>query len=305
MCLVIGIGGGGDILGCLPMMFFLERLGVPVVLGSLTWERIEVSGKPGPRALDEIDGIVRISETVALAGPQTKTKSGVVFQASKLSKILGRGVILVDINKGVKGIIRGLKDLAKRVNIGAIIGIDVGGDVLAEGKEPGLQSPLADSMMLAALAQMDVPTIIGVFGVGCDGELTVDEALSRIEEVARMGGYLGAIGMLRDEYVIMKEALTIIETEASRLPVLVFDGNLGLKIIRRGRRYAHVSILSTLVFLLSPNVLYSISPLAQAVAHTESFMEAVEALHRLGIKTEYDYELEAVGHDQARKRYVD
>ena len=39
----------------------------------------------------------------------------------------------------------------KVLSDGDIVGIDVGGDVLASGKEPGLASPLADSMMLSTI----------------------------------------------------------------------------------------------------------------------------------------------------------
>ena len=40
------------------------------------------------------------------------------------------------------------------MNTDLLVGIDVGGDSLAEGHEPGLRSPLADSIMLAAWAEL-------------------------------------------------------------------------------------------------------------------------------------------------------
>ncbi len=56
-----------------------------------------------------------------------------------------------------------------------------------DGREPGLRSPLADSIMLAAWAELERRgwrTIWGVFGYGSDGELTVDE----IEGASGPGG---------------------------------------------------------------------------------------------------------------------
>ena len=56
-----------------------------------------------------------------------------------------------------------------------IVFLDVGGDALAHGDEPGLGSPLCDAVMLAAadlLAEREVPVLGALFGTGCDGELT-------------------------------------------------------------------------------------------------------------------------------------
>ena len=37
--LVIGVGGGGDIVGTIPTARFLELFGISCVLGGLSWER--------------------------------------------------------------------------------------------------------------------------------------------------------------------------------------------------------------------------------------------------------------------------
>ena len=60
--------------------------------------------------------------------------------------------------------------------------LDVGGDVLAHGDEPGLASPLCDAIVLAAglFLARSTEVIGAVYGPGCDGELTPDEVLQRI-----------------------------------------------------------------------------------------------------------------------------
>ena len=65
--------------------------------------------------------------------------------------------------------------------------VDVGGDVLAHGDEPGLASPLCDAVMLAAaaLSHAAVASVGAVFGPGCDGELTPEELLERIAGLRR------------------------------------------------------------------------------------------------------------------------
>ena len=81
-----------------------------------------------------------------------------------------------------------------------LVGIDVGGDSLAEGHEPGLRSPLADSITLAAFAELekrDRRTLWGVFGYGSDGELSVDEIEFALSRIGAAGGLLGGWSLLR------------------------------------------------------------------------------------------------------------
>src|SRR5947208_1029300 len=76
--------------------------------------------------------------------------------------------------------------------------LDVGGDALAHGHEPGLGSPLCDAMMLAAadiLAERDVAVLGALFGTGCDGELQPAEVLERLAEIGAAGGLAGAVGI--------------------------------------------------------------------------------------------------------------
>ncbi|MFG1798361.1 DUF1152 domain-containing protein [Nocardia sp. NPDC049149] len=56
-----------------------------------------------------------------------------------------------------------------------LVVIDVGGDVLAQGHEPGLRSPLADSLTLAAAILTGLKVHLLIAGIGLDGELTPPE----------------------------------------------------------------------------------------------------------------------------------
>src|SRR5205814_4362221 len=70
--LVIGIGGGGDVIGALASALFCERLGVPAVLGGVTWERRPIDPEPGPRSASEILGARSLHDAALLAGPETR-----------------------------------------------------------------------------------------------------------------------------------------------------------------------------------------------------------------------------------------
>ncbi len=291
--LVIGIGGGGDVVATLPTVHYLRNLGLEVIIGSSTWERFVIDPEPGPRSLNEIENIVRVSETTALANEKTRSKGGVVFQGSKLAGAIGEDVLFIDLTKGVRGLVLGLEETLRKYNIRIVLGIDGGGDVLAKGDEEHLRSPLADMMMLSALAQLEAISIIGVFGFGSDGELSTKEILDRLSEVAEAGGYLGARGMTPADVEMMERALGEIFTEASRIPLMSAKGFLGSTTIRDGTRKVFASILSTITFYLDTRILYELRPMAQRIRDTESIWEVNEALHEYGLNTELDLEVEA------------
>ena len=58
--------------------------------------------------------------------------------------------------------------------------LDVGGDILAQGDEPTLRSPLGDALTLAACCQLPVPVRLLIAGPGFDGELPVDQLRDRL-----------------------------------------------------------------------------------------------------------------------------
>ncbi|MEM2910595.1 MAG: DUF1152 domain-containing protein [Nitrososphaerota archaeon] len=288
---VVGIGGGGDVLGTIPTRNSLMRDGFSTLIGSVVWERFVVDPKPGPRSLDELENLEEVlNDTVCLAGSQTRIRGGVVPQACKLSAKLDEKVLLLDLTKGAKGLANGISTIAERLGISFIVGVDVGGDVLATGKEEGLRSPLCDSLMLAAMVKSGVKSIVGVLGLGCDGELKPQELEARLSKIASMGGLLGAIGMMQEDVKLMEGLSEDLNTEASKLVIMAAKGLKGDVPIREGTRTAYVSVFSSITFFLDAKILYEASELAKVVASSESIDEANEAMHGLGIETELDFE---------------
>lgn len=295
LALAVGIGGGGDALGTIPTRNSLKRSNFDVMIGSVVWERIVIDPKPGPRSIEELENLEGIiCETVCIASGRTKVVNGVVPQICRIADALNERVLILDITKGPKKLADGIKKACEHLSTDIIIGIDVGGDVLATGKEKGLSSPLCDSICLAALANSGVKSIIGIYGIGCDGELKLHELERRLSEVASKGCLLGAIGMTKDDIALMEMLLGRVHTEASRLAALSAKGLMGEVPIRSGERTAQVSIFSSITFFLDAKALFELSTLARAVADAGSLEEANEALHSLGIKTELDFEREYV-----------
>jgi hypothetical protein len=294
--LVIGIGGGGDVAGALATARFLEFCGLEFVLGGLSWERRVFDPLPGPRMLSEVDNVRVLHQYAWMANGDSQTKGGVYFAESRMAAFLAKEVLLVDISGGVKGVVAGLERAIEELNIDLLVGIDVGGDSLAKGAEPGLRSPLADSIMLAAFVELDkrgYRTLWGVFGYGSDGELTVDEIEAALSSLAGAGGLLGAWSLTPKTAAELEAAIKTVPTEASAIPVQGFRGASGESEIRDGSRRVKLTPLTALTFFMSATKLFdTLSRPAQAVYGSSSLDGANNALHALGIKTEFDTELD-------------
>ena len=78
--LVLGIGGGGDVVGALAVARRCEELGTPFVLGGVAWERFADRPVPGaaPGCRDRRRPSRSATDAV-LAGPETATARGVRF----------------------------------------------------------------------------------------------------------------------------------------------------------------------------------------------------------------------------------
>jgi len=231
-----------------------------------------------------------------MANPKSQTKTGVFFAESKMAEIQGKEILLVDINGGVNGVVEGLEVAIKEFKTNLLVGLDVGGDSLAQGDEPGLRSPLADSVMLAAYAELEKRghrILWGVFGYGSDGELTVDEIETALSKLAKAGAWLGTTSLTPKIAAELTEVIKTVLTEASAIPVQCFQGAWGETKIRTDQRSVKLTPLTALIFFMSATKLFqTLSRPAQAVSKSSSLEEANNALHALGIKTELDLERE-------------
>jgi hypothetical protein len=289
--LVVGIGGGGDVIGTIPTARYLRWLGLNTLIGGLTWERYVVDPEPGPRRMEEITEVKILSSTVGLANANTRTTKGIRFTESIVAEALGTEVMLVDLNKGVQGIISGLNEAIEKLGVDLFLGIDVGGDVLAEGTEPGLHSLLADSMMLAAMVNLKVPSVLGVLGYGSDGELGFERLNENVARIASHGGFLGARGLTPDDLKVLDDVIKNSKTEATALAVEAARGKIGEFEIRGGQRKAVLTPASAVTFFFDPRVIFeSVSKVAKDLVQTNNLDEAQEVLERMGVPSELTFE---------------
>jgi hypothetical protein len=297
--LVVGIGGGGDAVGALATAEAARiHHGAEPVVGGVTWERRVVDPAPGPRSAAEIEGGRELGPCVLAAGPDTRVRgSDVRFAESHLAGVLEEETVLVDPTGGPRAVAEGLTEAAGRLGADLLVFVDVGGDALAHGGEPGLASPLCDAVMLAAADRLQadgLPVLGGVFGPGCDGELTLAELDERLAEIGAAGGLAGARGLTPAVAERLEEAVRHVPTEASAQPLLAFRGASGESEIRHGRRTVHLTTAAALtVYFDVAAAVGSAARLARAVAGAGGLEEANDALHALGVRTELDLEREA------------
>ena len=273
--------------------------GAQPVVGGVTWERRPIDPQPGPRAEGEIEGARRLAPGVMAASAATRVReSGVLFAESRMAGLLGEETLLVDATLGPAQLADGLAAAAASLGSDLIVFVDVGGDVLAHGDEPGLASPLCDAMLLAAaarLAERGSPVLGGIFGIGCDGELTPPEVLARLAEVGAAGGLAGARGLTPAVAARLEEAVRTVPTEASAQALRCFHGEIGPAAIRQGRRTVELSPAGALTFYFDPvAALRSAARLAAAVIDARDLEHANQILHGLGVHTELDYERDAL-----------
>lgn len=296
--LVLGIGGGGDVVGALATAESARlHHGARPLLGGVTWERRAVDPQPGPRAAREIDGARELAPGVLAAGPEARVRgSGVRFAEGRMAELLGEETLLVDPGHGPATIAESLGEVVARLDVDMTVFVDVGGDALAGGQEPGLGSPLCDAVMLAAadrLAGAGHRVLGGVFGLGCDGELTVPEVLGRLAGLASAGGLAGVRGITPAIADRLEAAVRVVPTEASAQALQAFRGALGTTTIRAGERTVDLSPLAALTFYFDVEAaIGSVAPLARAVRDAPSLEAANDALHALGVSSELDLERE-------------
>ncbi|MEA2437380.1 MAG: hypothetical protein QOF65_1936, partial [Thermoleophilaceae bacterium] len=223
----------------------------------------------------------------------------VLFAESHMAEFLGEETVLVDVSGGPAAIAAGLAEAAAKLDADLIVFADVGGDVLAHGHEPGLGSPLCDAVMLAAAVRLEREghEVLGaIFGLGCDGELTLAEVSARLADVAAAGGLAGARGLTPPVADRLEAAIEQVPTEASAQAVRGFRGAAGPTAIRGGRRTLELMPAVALTVYFDVTVAYEASaPLARAVYDAGSLEEANEIMRGLGVRSELDWELDAAG----------
>lgn len=173
--IAIAAGGGGDVVTTSVLAPKLRHRFDVAAIMSYSWDRLIIDPTPGPRGVGDFDGltcrhelVAEVTESVRLRGPGRST-------LPSLAPYLAQPLLLMDPAGGAIGLADQFRAASSGFGADTLIVVDVGGDILAEGHEAGLRSPLADSLTLAAAVLSGLSVHLLIAGVGLDGELTPTE----------------------------------------------------------------------------------------------------------------------------------
>lgn len=176
--IAIAAGGGGDAVTAAVLARKLPDLDVAAIM-SFSWDRLMIDPVPGPRRAADFEGLIDHGGVHELT-PAASLRTGGESTLPRLTRNIDLPILLIDIGAGVTGLAGQIVKAAAVFGADEVVVVDVGGDIIAAGHEPGLRSPLADSAVLAAAVASGLPSHILVAGVGLDGELSTGEANRRL-----------------------------------------------------------------------------------------------------------------------------
>lgn len=190
--LVFGAGGGYDILGSVPLLVALRASGKRVTLAGVTFSSLHGLPDTTPDAAHSC--LLRVGGGAATNDAYCPE----AWLARWLSQRgLGEAVWVVS-KVGVRPLRAAMAHLIQSVAADAVVLVDGGVDVVLKGDETSVGTPAEDLASLCALSGLSVAVrIIMCLGFGSELRDGIPHAqvLERIAELARLGGYLGAVSL--------------------------------------------------------------------------------------------------------------
>ncbi|MGH3906696.1 MAG: DUF1152 domain-containing protein [Pseudonocardiaceae bacterium] len=180
--LIIAAGGGGDAITGSALTGPLGLDEPPVVM-TYSWDRLMIDPIPGPRAAKDFTGLRQLAPHVLEVLPSTEPISPAGSSLPCLAADLPARLLLLDPTGGAVQMAAQISAAAAYFHAETLALIDVGGDVLTDGTDPGLRSPLADQLALAACVRTGLPSQLLIAAPGIDGELSPTTILARLDRL--------------------------------------------------------------------------------------------------------------------------
>lgn len=155
----------------------------PPWIATYAWERPEVDPTARPLGAGDFDGLAH--EVGGTGGgfasftPATRARPPAGSTMPVLARDLPTRLLLLDPARGLSSLARQISSMAEAAG-GRIHVVDIGGDILTHGNEPGLCSPFGDALTLAACHLTGIPATVHIAGPGLDGEIGEQPLLERL-----------------------------------------------------------------------------------------------------------------------------
>jgi hypothetical protein len=282
--LYVAAGGGGDGIAALAVARAMGGAPAPVV-ASYSWDRFVLDPAPGPRRVEDFDGLVEHAPGCWEVNPRTELRSGAQSTVIIGAVHTDARWFLLDPSRGATGVAEQLAAVCAATDADALTAVDVGGDILTHGNEPTLRSPLADSLTLAAVAMLDPSATVVLAGPGLDGELPPQLVHSRCRTLGATRLDLALTHMEPDLPV-----LQIHPSEATTLLAAALMGIRGKAEIRDNGTHVDLIDGSATAYVTSAAAALQENPLAQALRTSASLDEAEATTTKVCGRSELAYE---------------
>ena len=283
--LVVAAGGGGDAITAAALAASRRRNSGPPVVMTYSWDRLMIDPVPGPRTAADFTGLHEIAPGLHEVLPTTRPIPPAGSSLPRLAAELPARLLLLDPAGGAVGMAEQITAAARHFESERIDLVDVGGDALTDGTDPGLRSPLADQLALAACARTGLPARLLITGAGLDGEIppaTIARRLARltVESLAPLDSA---------EIEAVSHVFNWHPSEASGLLAAVAQGVRGRVEVRDAGDLVELSEAVAAVFAVEARRTARTTPASQLV-ETVSLEEADAAIRAATKRSEIEYE---------------
>lgn len=282
--LIVAAGGGGDAITGAALSGPL-RLTEQLVVMTFSWDRLLIDPRPGPRTSEDFTGLRELTPGVLEVTESTTPVSPAGSSLPRLAAELPARVLLLDPVRGVAGLAEQIGAAAAFFEIGSIALIDVGGDAITTGQDPGLRSPLADQLALAACVRTGLPTRLLIAGAGLDGEIPGDVIAERLagldaEHLPNLDG---------DDISRVRHVFTWHPSEASGLLAAAAAGRRGRVEVRDAGDQVELTDATTALLAVDAKRAAAITP-ASDLAESTSLDQAEQIIRDATGISEIEYE---------------
>jgi hypothetical protein len=286
--MVMGMGGGGDVILTVPMANYLQQLGVERVyiggVGSQWWNPSGGSTARnfviGPKVYD----VHSLTDSEDWAPSVVKVSGSSAFEGNRpaeaaVSEVVPWETFIGGLTNGVAELRDGLNQVIAARKVDLFVGADIGAHTFHDGNEasPPFTS-LVSFMTLSALIQLNCPAVYGFAGYTCDAEMEIEELDERVARIMRAGGFLGAYGLSQQDVEDFMRASQAFPDPILPLVAHAAQGDLGLKkipVMAPWGRRAYLTPLSAIYLFLDPQVLVDqVTRGAALLKDTRSMAEA-------------------------------
>ena len=269
--MIMGMGGGGDVILTVPLANYLHLLGVEKIyiggVSSQWWnpsKGVTIENFViGPKVynVEDLTNAEKWAPMVfKISG--ASTAEGHRPAEAAVSEVVPWETFIGGLTNGVAGLRDGLNQVIGEKGVDLFIGADIGAHTFHNGEEvsPPFTS-LVSFMTLSALNQLECPAVYGFAGYTCDAEMEIEELDERVGQIMRAGGFLGAYGLSQQDVEDFMRASNAFPDPILPLVARAAQGDLGLKRIPVmtpwGRRVL-ISPLSAIFLFLDPKIMVEV-----------------------------------------------